>query len=884
MEKTGKRTKNVTEFLRRNYALFLAPLFVLFAYIIQLAVYGVRPFGETFTAASYDLSAQISPFVEHLFDVMDGKSSLFYSYAVAGGADVFGTFAYFFISPFSFLFLTFGDGRTLEASAIVMLAKLVAIAFSGAWFAQKLFKGIPAYLCAALGVVYTYCGYTFVSNTYINWMDFLIYAPFAVAAFVRFYKTGKFLRFSALLALCVYTCFSIVCFSFFTLFPALVAFAFFCVPKENRKEFLCKLCFAFVVTVLIALPVLVPALVAYLNGGRGGGLFENLWSGFSGGVFNSSSYFETWGISLYQKWSYIFSDAIFVTLTLFYFVRSRLRTGLSKFMLVTGVLTLLPVLVDESMNLLNMGSYMSYALRFGFLNAIYFFGGACLAIQGFCYAGKKAYDGGVLKGELLGEKLQNDGSRVALNDETPKMPSAFKRAFFKIGAFFSDGYRLAYFILALVVATFLSVFVITNQYWEFWGKIFKDKDGLNAERFFSSSFAHSLGGLPTIVLFFLLTALVTVLGILLAKKKRIGLRALSLILTGLVCVQVIFFNEQLVLGNRSDIHVKTAEYQRLSQTLNERDDSYFRVKDVNDKLTSNIPFAGDSNSFSVFSSVIDEDNFVVYNLFGYWGNGKNNLKSTGGNAFANSFLGCKYYFYDVAKKTEADGTTYLAPVYEEGEELLEGDTFCVYENTICFPSGYVLPNGEFRFAAENTSANRTKNQRELYRFLGGNPYDDERSPKVSEVRKLSQKLWENAAEVTVGTGKIKAKVTASAGECLFLNFVASKGYTVTVNGKKAELIDNDLRFLSVELEEGENEVVFSYSSPYVAYAGVGCALAVVGLLIVAFVVRKERLTARISPVIAWAGVGLAIGVTAFFMAFPTGVWLYKLLRALLGLF
>ncbi|MBO5363088.1 MAG: Gfo/Idh/MocA family oxidoreductase, partial [Clostridia bacterium] len=143
------------------------------------------------------------------------------------------------------------------------------------------------------------------------------------------------------------------------------------------------------------------------------------------------------------------------------------------------------------------------------------------------------------------------------------------------------------------------------------------------------------------------------------------------------------------LGNRSDIHVKTAEYQRLSQTLNERDDSYFRVKDVNDKLTSNIPFAGDSNSFSVFSSVIDEDNFVVYNLFGYWGNGKNNLKSTGGNAFANSFLGYKYYFYDVAKKTEADGTTYLAPVYEEGEELLEGDTFCVYENTICFPSGYV---------------------------------------------------------------------------------------------------------------------------------------------------------------------------------------------------
>ena len=52
---------------------------------------------------------------------------------IVGGADVTGTFLYFFISPFSFLFLIFGDGKVAHASSIVMLCKLMAIAFSGAF-------------------------------------------------------------------------------------------------------------------------------------------------------------------------------------------------------------------------------------------------------------------------------------------------------------------------------------------------------------------------------------------------------------------------------------------------------------------------------------------------------------------------------------------------------------------------------------------------------------------------------------------------------------------------------------------------------------------------------------------------------------------------------
>lgn len=396
--------ERITAFFDRNYALFFAPILVFAVYLMALIQNGVYPFGDEYTVASYDLSAQICPFIEHIFDVLQGKSTLSYSYAIVGGADVTGTFLYFFISPFSFLFLIFGDGKVAHAAGIVMLCKLMTTSVAGTWFAKKLFKNIPDYLCIAVGVVYTYCGYMFVANTYINWVDFLIYLPFCAAAFVHFAKSGKFLPFSILMTCCIYTCFSIACFSMFIVFPTLVGYGLICVKKEQKYKFIAYLCLAFVVAVLLALPVLLPALNAYTQSARGGdtGLLHELWKGFRDKTvespvnFDSSWYIEHFSTDMYTKWTYILSDSIFVILTLVWFYRNGFHSPLAKFMLLAGVFTLLPTVVDESMILMNMGSYMSYALRFGFLNALYFLGGACLALDEVCYQPKCAYDGSPL--------------------------------------------------------------------------------------------------------------------------------------------------------------------------------------------------------------------------------------------------------------------------------------------------------------------------------------------------------------------------------------------------------------------------------------------------------------------------------------------------------
>lgn len=904
-------------FLDKNYALIFAPIIVFILYTVGLYIYDVYPFGDEYTAASYDLSAQICPFIEHLFDVMDGKSTLTYSYAIVGGADVTGSFLYFFLSPFSFLFLVCGDGRVAYASAIVMIYKLMTVAFSGTWFAKKVFKDIPDYIAIGLGVVYTYCGYMFVSNTYINWVDFLIYMPFCVGAFKHFVKTNKFLPFSILVACCIYTCFSIACFSLFTVFPALIVYALLCVEKERKNKFIAYLCLAFVVALLLALPVLLPALVAFLNSARGGGIFDKLWYGFTlaeetslpTDFASSSQFIDSYTQSLYRKWSYILSDTLFVVLTVVWFFRKGLKDKFAQFMLVVGGFTLLPTVVDEAMNLMNMGSYMSYALRFGFLNAIYFFGGACLCIEGLCHKPWNAYDGSALFGgkkrikytlledmpsmqqadEISNVELEDEQGMYALNEENPPIKEkktirekAPRRAMPYI-------WMSLIIVVGLLMTTLLLVFVLNGRYKDFWAKVIDDSEQLKSLNSFASRFAHSLGGLEVIGVVSFLVAVVVILGCFLVWRKRISVRILTYVLTVVVGSQVVFYNSQLVVGNRSTQHVTLGHYQTLSQQLNEMDDSYFRIKDYKEKVTACAPFTGNSNSFSVFSSVIDADNFACYQIFGYDGNGKNSFKSAHSDnknnradEFGDAFFGYKYFFVQKSKRKEVEKKKYLKKVLVENEdgkkEHLHSGDYYIYENTIVFPIGFTVERGDYKFVKPNTN-NRTYrkyNQNELYTFLGGKK---EKFDKVSQdmVTDLSAQLWERAAEVDVGAGQITAKVKAEAGECLWLNFVASDGYTVTVNGKKAELIENDLCFLSVELEEGENVVEFVYSSPYVKYAAVGIGGMLLGLLVVALVLKKTKLIDTLSPVISWAGIGVATLVVGFFMVLPTCAFMSKII-------
>ena len=845
MENTTEQKLNTTKrFFKSGTPYFLACGLVLGVYLYMLILRKVYPFGP-YTVASYDLSAQICPFIEHIFDVWKGRSTPLFSYAIGGGADMFGSLAYFIFSPFSPLFLIFGEGMVSEAAGIVIGCKLLTLAAIGVWFARTQF-GLSPLVCACLGVLYAYCGYTFVANTYINWMDLLMYTPFAVWAFKKMLKTGNFWLFSAFVAACVYTSFSIACFSMFTVYPALVAYAFFCVKKEDRTVYITRLSLAFGCAILMALPVLLPSLIAYMRAGRGGSFLQDALYGFIEDGFNTEGYLNKTAGALEAKLSYIFTDGILLVLTCVYFFRSKLKTGLSKFMLTAGIFTLIPVVVDESMLLLNMGSYMSYALRFGFLNSLYFFAGACLGLQGLTV-------------------FEKEKKRGACLQQKKAMP-------------------IVYGVVCGVLLLGMAVFFGGGHHIKA-ADLFEGNTA-DAIRSFAGRFAHSIGGIFAVAIYLGCVLLILGVGCVLVSRKKLPIRLVGIFAAALVVFHGVFFNQQIVDGNYNSHNLRTQHYTDFARALEEQDDGFYRIRDYGNWFSANIGFEGDTYAHTAFSSMLDKDNFPVAVMFGYSCNGKNISRGNGGNIFGDSLWGYKYVIVPADSKEVADGRSWYRPVMVEkdGESVqLSAGGMYVYENLHVFPTAMVIDNGEYRFAADNaTYENRVKNQLALYRFLGGS--ESVETLTGGQVRILSQKLWQNGGEVEVSASKVSTKVTAKAGQYLMVPFAAIEGYRVFVNGVETELCDNDLSFLCVALHEGENTVEFVYESPYGGYMLIGLLLGAMALGLVWILDKKTAFFKKTTGVISVLGVGLAGGVVAVFFVLPTGIFLTKWVAMLIVLF
>ena len=137
-----------------------------------------------------------------------------------------------------------------------------------------------------------------------------------------------------------------------------------------------------------------------------------------------------------------------------------------------------------------------------------------------------------------------------------------------------------------------------------------------------------------------------------------------------------------------------------------------------------------------------------------------------------------------------------------------------------------------------------------------------------EKRKVDYKLAKN--EIII------PPVTAERGQYLYLNYVNLDGYEVKVNGKKTELVENDLDFMVIPLEEGENVVTVKYKSPYYKYILFGVIAG--GLIIALYFVLKKKtpfVLEKAEAVIPYMAYALAGALVLFFLVFPIFVFLYK---------
>lgn len=656
-------------FFKKNYGYFFIPVFVFAVFLVAQASFGIYPFGSA-VMSSYDMLAQENPFLEHFFSVLSGESGLFHTFFIGGGMDMFGSLAYCAISPFSFVFLLGGAGHTFHMVSFVLPLKVACSGITAFILVRKYFKAVPDYLAVVLALLYAYGGYLYVANTYIVWLDISIYIPLLICGFIRLVKNDDIRLFTVILACMIYACFSIVCFSFFLLFPCLTAYMIFCVDKSERKHKLTRMCFGFVLAVAAALPLMFPALYAYTKAGRNTGIFSEVFKVLSKSQLDKGKLVE----HLYEKFTYIFCNSTFIFLGGYYFVCSKKGDKFACFSVAAFLILILPCVVDESMLLLNMGSYMSYALRFGFLLDGF---GLVVAAKGLTLMLEKADARAAEKPE--GETNESDVAGDKKNEKPALKPALGAAAICLLvclGGFFT--FRFFNFIYDGDYKTngLVSAFMKWNSMTES-NMPFKD---------YFACFAHSEGGLETTFILFLAVTIIFALSAVAIKYLKVKFRDIVCVLCVLSLSQTVFFNFSLVKGDRQGGSMENySAYSEVVDKVNETyGENYYRYKNYKYYISSDSPLVLHSYSHSLFSSMADAKNLTVQKTFGYTGNGQNSTKTDSGTAFADAVMGYKYVVYNL---------------YDGDESNASGKSY--YKNTGIY--GFEKPCAEVVFKTDNNS-------------------------------------------------------------------------------------------------------------------------------------------------------------------------------------
>lgn len=780
---------------RRDKIILCVAMCVLTSVIIFALFFGFLLFFDAFpfsdkSISNYDLLAQIVPYAEHFFQVMKGNGSFFYSYHVGGGMDVFGTVMYCLCSPFIFLFYLFGEGNAYYAASIMLPLKLSCIAASAIMLIFFRFPKMSKALIVPVALSYAFSGYTFVANTYINWLDFLIYMPLAILAFDYMLKTGKSRYLALAIAACIYTCFSIVCFSMLISYPLFVAYGYIVVQKKERNAYLFKLSLAYLCGVLAALPVMVPSLMAYLRSGRNIGGFSSIFQ------MNIDSF------GYYSKLSYVLSDTFFVLLVAIYFCKTLFKDACSRFLGVACLFIMAPVLVDECCLLMNMGSYLSYSLRFGFLNAAFELYVGCLVLEKVRFNRPAVFsqrdfietESLSTAGNILHQPLFSNETKVFVSDkENDVSMSAMKPSKNQLlrtkeevkstnkpqGQRKTERKRVVAqtgTVLLLIVLSVFACFFIFEAFCIVTGEngldfgfsptmssLFQEirKAGEN----FSSSFAHSLGGLEGVTAIFIVVALVVLCAFVIYKFRLLNFKVVFPFVAVVLFMQTSFFGAQLVCGNQYT-PVVYRDYEALYEEILQKDeaDSYsYRIKDLNSNMSDNQTLITSSYSYSSFSSVIDRTNYAPNIVFGYGTNGINSLRSAGGTLLGDCLLGYKYYF--ASSVEEATRYDYLV-------KTVERNTFSMYENTLVFPSAFTVSSSDMGVTTEYNAY--FENMQNLYRFLGGTgdvfktiPIEDDIIDNVS--------VYDDVSGKNIQTVRVKIYLNDSGDFSFYSNLPTDKG-------------------------------------------------------------------------------------------------------------
>ena len=258
-EYAGYARNGIKHFFKNDNQIWLSFLIPALIMLVSYFIFGVWPFGKE-SVLSLDLNGQYVYYYDHMYDVIYGGESVFYSWSRNLSGEWMGIIGYYLGSPFNWIVWLLPRNWILEGLLAMMCIKVGAIGAAMSVYLSrgKRFKKLTAII---FSICYALCAYTIVQTMNPMWLDGVMALPLICLGLERFIDQGRFRLLVVSWVYAFVTCFYI---GFMLAIFSMIYFLFYIIITRSsraRERFFAKLFGALglgVTAVLISCFMLIP--------------------------------------------------------------------------------------------------------------------------------------------------------------------------------------------------------------------------------------------------------------------------------------------------------------------------------------------------------------------------------------------------------------------------------------------------------------------------------------------------------------------------------------------------------------------------------------------------------------------------------------------------
>lgn len=182
-----KQSKTYKIFYKNRYV-FLTTVLATACIAVIYVIFSVFPFGSI-TVMRMDLYHQYGPLFAELYDRIVEHKSLLYSWNTGGGSSFLGNYLNYLSSPLSFLIFLFDKEDISYAITFIVALKCILSATSFSYYLKKSFNK-DNYFLSVFGILYAFSAYFLAYYWNVMWLDAMIMLPLIALGIEKIFKTG----------------------------------------------------------------------------------------------------------------------------------------------------------------------------------------------------------------------------------------------------------------------------------------------------------------------------------------------------------------------------------------------------------------------------------------------------------------------------------------------------------------------------------------------------------------------------------------------------------------------------------------------------------------------------------------------------------------------